>query len=112
MLRARMPGPYEDRVGPVALTILLVFSILVNMILKFIDIYSAKRTWGREGGIDGVRAHVVAGPRLLNLTDTPLAVLLVWLKSMAGAGEVPVVVPSIKGFKPGPSTAVHGSGPV
>lgn len=44
MLRARMPGPYEDRVGPVVLTILLVLSILVNMVLKFIDIFSAKRT--------------------------------------------------------------------
>lgn len=40
MLRNRMPGPYEDRVGPVVLTVLLVLSILVNMSLKLVDIWS------------------------------------------------------------------------
>jgi hypothetical protein len=43
MLRARLPGPYEDRVGPVVLTVLLCLSILVNMTLKLVDIFSAKR---------------------------------------------------------------------
>jgi hypothetical protein len=40
MLRNRMPGPYEDRLGPVVLTVLLVLSILVNMSLKLVDIWS------------------------------------------------------------------------
>jgi hypothetical protein len=44
MLRARLPGPYEDRVGPVVLTALLIVSILVNMSMKMIDIFDAKRT--------------------------------------------------------------------
>lgn len=45
MLRARLPGPYEDRVGPVVLTALLIVSILVNMSMKMIDIFDAKRTY-------------------------------------------------------------------
>lgn len=39
MIRRREPGPYEDRVGPVALTILLVLSILVNFCLKLYEVY-------------------------------------------------------------------------
>lgn len=45
MLRARLPGPYEDRVGPVVLTALLILSILVNMTLKMVDVFDSKRTW-------------------------------------------------------------------
>ncbi len=41
MLRNRLPGPYEDRVGPIVLTVLLVLSILVNMSLKLADIFSS-----------------------------------------------------------------------
>lgn len=40
MLRNRMPGPYEDRLGPIVLTVLLVLSILVNMSLKLVDIWA------------------------------------------------------------------------
>ena len=38
MIRRRDPGPYEDKFGPVALTVLLVLSILVNFLLKLYDI--------------------------------------------------------------------------
>lgn len=39
MIRRRDPGPYEDRFGPVALTILLVISIVVNFSLKVYEVY-------------------------------------------------------------------------
>ena len=55
MLRNRVPGPYEDRVGPVVLTVLLVLSILINMSLKLVDIWtpSASATGGSatSGGV-------------------------------------------------------------
>ncbi len=58
MLRHRLPGPYEDRVGPVVLTVLLCLSILVNMTLKLVDIFSAERESSvvrrAEGGGGGV----------------------------------------------------------
>ncbi|TFJ86528.1 hypothetical protein NSK_002185 [Nannochloropsis salina CCMP1776] len=51
MLRNRMPGPYEDRLGPIVLTVLLVLTILINTLLKIIDIYTPSGSGGgREGG--------------------------------------------------------------
>jgi hypothetical protein len=46
-----MPGPYEDRLGPIVLTVLLVLTILINTLLKIIDIYTPSGSGGgREGG--------------------------------------------------------------
>lgn len=53
MLRNRMPGPYEDRLGPIVLTVLLVLSILVNMSLKLVDIWSPS---------SGKQQHPIAPP--------------------------------------------------
>lgn len=37
MIRRRDPGPYEDRVGPIVLGVLLAVSIVVNFLLKLYD---------------------------------------------------------------------------
>ena len=51
MIRRREPGPYEDRVGPVVLTALLVLSILVNMSLKLYDIWTPSSSPSPADGI-------------------------------------------------------------
>jgi hypothetical protein len=38
MIRRRDPGPYEDKVGPVVLGVLLAVSIIVNFVVKLYDI--------------------------------------------------------------------------
>jgi uncharacterized membrane protein YidH (DUF202 family) len=38
MIRRRDPGPYEDKVGPVVLGVLLAVSIIVNFIVKLYDL--------------------------------------------------------------------------
>jgi uncharacterized membrane protein YidH (DUF202 family) len=38
MIRRREPGPYEDRVGPVVLGVLLGVSITVNFLVKLYDV--------------------------------------------------------------------------
>jgi hypothetical protein len=53
MIRRRDPGPYEDRVGPVVLTVLLVLSILVNMCLKFYDISRPEGSGGLPRSVSG-----------------------------------------------------------
>ena len=41
MLRLKLPGPYEDLVGPTVLCIMLIFSIIAQFALKlaYADIY-------------------------------------------------------------------------
>ncbi|TFJ81246.1 hypothetical protein NSK_007422 [Nannochloropsis salina CCMP1776] len=69
MLRNRMPGPYEDRVGPVVLTLLLCLSITVNFILKLIDILGDKEAaapatpLSMKGGLgSGIKSGPVVNP--------------------------------------------------
>jgi len=69
MLRNRMPGPYEDRVGPVVLTLLLCLSITVNFILKLIDILGDKEAaapatpLSMKGGLgSGIKSGPVVTP--------------------------------------------------
>jgi len=59
MLRNRLPGPYEDRIGPIVLTVLLVLSILINMILKIVDIYSPSILGGKGAGAGGGRVRPI-----------------------------------------------------
>jgi hypothetical protein len=59
MLRNRLPGPYEDRIGPIVLTVLLVLSILINMILKIVDIYSPSSLGGKGAGAGGGRVRPI-----------------------------------------------------
>lgn len=58
MLRNRMPGPYEDRLGPIVLTVLLVLTILINTLLKIIDIYTPS---GSGGGSEGGSVPINGG---------------------------------------------------
>lgn len=38
MIRQRDPGPYEDKVGPIVLTTMLIVAITVNFVIKLVDV--------------------------------------------------------------------------
>lgn len=38
MIRQREPGPYEDKVGPIVLTTMLILAITVNFAIKLVDV--------------------------------------------------------------------------
>lgn len=107
MLRARLPGPYEDRVGPVVLTALLIVSIVVNMSMKMIDIFDAKRTssssWVDEWMNVDVDTHQSPSDAHWSNPHPP--------PHDTETGRAPIVAPSMKGALKHP-VMVHASGPV
>lgn len=42
MIRNRDPGPYEDRRGPVVLACMLAVAIIVNFIIKIVELRHAR----------------------------------------------------------------------